>query len=270
LLRNWQILAVTHPGYVAFLTYDEVKQKLQKYCNKPGSYVFRLSCTRLGQWAIGYVAPDGKIYQTIPQNKSLIQALVDGSREGFYRFPDGRPINPDLTHALQPTPEGHLQVTPEQYQIYCEMGTTFEMCKICAENNKNVKLEPCGHLLCTPCLQSWQESDGGSTCPFCRCEIKGTEKVIIESFHPTKKRVVAKSKGGFGLMENRLTWPPRTEGGPPKLAPPPLPPRRSSPANSVTQETTHRKDPLDLFEQNISPSKVLFSLSFGFSLFFIP
>jgi len=40
------------------------------------SYVFRLSCTRLGQWAIGYVAPDKKIYQTIPQNKSLIQSLV--------------------------------------------------------------------------------------------------------------------------------------------------------------------------------------------------
>ena len=30
LLRNWQILAVTHPGYVAFLTYDEVIQRLQK------------------------------------------------------------------------------------------------------------------------------------------------------------------------------------------------------------------------------------------------
>ena len=26
LLRNWQILAVTHPGYVAFLTYDEVRR----------------------------------------------------------------------------------------------------------------------------------------------------------------------------------------------------------------------------------------------------
>ncbi|GLH12318.1 E3 ubiquitin-protein ligase CBL-B-B [Gryllus bimaculatus] len=52
LLRNWQILAVTHPGYVAFLTYDEVKARLQKYITKPGSYVFRLSCTRLGQWAI--------------------------------------------------------------------------------------------------------------------------------------------------------------------------------------------------------------------------
>lgn len=40
-MRNWQILAVTHPGYVAFLTYDEVKARLQKYIHKAGSYVFR-------------------------------------------------------------------------------------------------------------------------------------------------------------------------------------------------------------------------------------
>lgn len=43
LLKNWQILAVTHPGYVAFLTYDEVKARLQKYINKPGRFVF-FSC----------------------------------------------------------------------------------------------------------------------------------------------------------------------------------------------------------------------------------
>lgn len=47
------------------------------------SYVFRLSCTRLGQWAIGYVTSDGQILQTIPQNKSLCQALLDGQREGL-------------------------------------------------------------------------------------------------------------------------------------------------------------------------------------------
>jgi len=47
------------------------------------SYVFRLSCTRLGQWAIGYVTGDGQILQTIPQNKSLGQALLDGQREGL-------------------------------------------------------------------------------------------------------------------------------------------------------------------------------------------
>lgn len=38
------------------------------------------------------------------------------------------------------------------------MNTTFELCKICAENNKDVKLEPCGHLLCSPCLNSWNVS----------------------------------------------------------------------------------------------------------------
>ena len=47
------------------------------------SYIFRLSCTRLGQWAIGYVTIDGQILQTIPQNKSLCQALIDGYKEGL-------------------------------------------------------------------------------------------------------------------------------------------------------------------------------------------
>ncbi len=47
------------------------------------SFVFRLSCTRLGQWAIGYVTSEGTILQTIPQNKTLMQALVDGQRENL-------------------------------------------------------------------------------------------------------------------------------------------------------------------------------------------
>ncbi|CAM1324685.1 CBLB (predicted) [Pycnogonum litorale] len=184
LLQNWQILAVTHPGYVAFLTYDEVKARLQKYINKPGSYVFRLSCTRLGQWAIGYVTTDGKILQTIPQNKSLCQALLDGYREGFYLYPDGRNVNPDLSFAVQATPEDHIKVTQEQYELYCEMGSTFQLCKICAENDKDIRIEPCGHLLCTPCLTSWQDSEGQG-CPFCRTEIKGTEQVVVDPFDPT-------------------------------------------------------------------------------------
>lgn len=49
----------------------------------PLSYIFRLSCTRLGQWAIGYVTADGNILQTIPHNKPLFQALIDGYREGL-------------------------------------------------------------------------------------------------------------------------------------------------------------------------------------------
>jgi len=38
LLRNWNLLAVAHPGYAAFITYDEVKEKL-KTCRTGRSVV---------------------------------------------------------------------------------------------------------------------------------------------------------------------------------------------------------------------------------------
>ncbi|XP_076304241.1 E3 ubiquitin-protein ligase CBL-B-A-like isoform X3 [Tachypleus tridentatus] len=239
------------------------------------SYVFRLSCTRLGQWAIGYVTADGTILQTIPQNKSLCQALLDGYREGFYLYPDGRNTNPDLSWAVQATPEDHIKVTQEQYELYCEMGSTFQLCKICAENDKDIRIEPCGHLLCTPCLTSWQDSEGQG-CPFCRAEIKGTEQVVVDPFDPMGRMIKKEDSHGSNSahlvddddenLEDPNTWTsclqalalsPRSETAEssrsnsrspmisprtspqlirrPPGVPPPIPPRRSSPPETPGQ-----------------------------------
>ncbi|XP_051018508.1 E3 ubiquitin-protein ligase CBL-C [Acomys russatus] len=178
LLRNWQLLAVNHPGYMAFLTYDEVQTRLQAYRDKPGSYIFRPSCTRLGQWAIGYVSSDGSILQTIPLNKPLLQVLLKGQKDGIYLYPDGRNQNPDLTELSLAEAHQRIQVSEEQLHLYQAMNSTFELCKICAERDKDVRIEPCGHLLCSCCLATWQQSDS-KTCPFCRREIKGREAVSI-------------------------------------------------------------------------------------------
>ena len=71
-------------------------------------------------------------------------------------------VNPDISALAAETPEDHIQVTEEQYELYCEMGSTFQLCKICAENDKDIRLEPCGHLLCSPCLTRWQV--GSASC----------------------------------------------------------------------------------------------------------
>ncbi|XP_028984284.1 E3 ubiquitin-protein ligase CBL-C isoform X2 [Betta splendens] len=183
LLRNWNQLAVTHPGYMAFLTYDQVVARLEHYLHRPGSYIFRLSCTRMGQWAIGHVTVEGGIVQTIPENTPLYLALIQGFKEGCYLYPDGRDVNPDLTNLGEPSQRGKVTVTEEQYELYCEIGSTFQLCKICAERDKDIRIQPCGHLLCKPCLTGWQKS-AGHTCPYCRCDIRGTESVLIEPYLP--------------------------------------------------------------------------------------
>ncbi|KAF1388178.1 hypothetical protein PFLUV_G00087510 [Perca fluviatilis] len=184
LITNWNQLAVTHPGYMAFLTYDQVIARLEHYLHRPGSYIFRLSCTRMGQWAIGHVTREGGIVQTIPQNTPLYQALIQGFKESCYLYPDGRDVNPDLTSLCEPAQKGKVKVTEEQYELYCDIGSTFQLCKICAERDKDTRIQPCGHLLCKRCLTGWQQKSAGHTCPYCRCDIRGTESILVEPYLP--------------------------------------------------------------------------------------
>ncbi|XP_010784586.1 E3 ubiquitin-protein ligase CBL-B-B-like, partial [Notothenia coriiceps] len=110
----------------------------------------------MGQWAIGHVTSEGDIVQTIPQNTPLYQALIQGFKEGCYLYPDGRDVNPDLTSLCEPAHRGKVKVSEEQYEIYCDIGSTFQLCKICTERDKDTRIQPCGHLLCQPCLTGWQ------------------------------------------------------------------------------------------------------------------
>lgn len=186
-VETWRALTIMHAGYMAFMTYDEVKAVLKKFRGHPGpgSYVYRLSCTKLGQWAIGYITENLRILQTIIQNKSLAQALLDGERDGFYLYPNGTPSQSSiLTPLVRNITHTRIQVSEEQHQLYSRIGSTFEVCKICTENNKNIRLEPCGHLLCKVCLLNCQNATSGQTCPFCRLEVKSTEEIILDPFIP--------------------------------------------------------------------------------------
>lgn len=108
-----------------------------------------------------------------------------------YLYPDGRDVNPDLTSLCEPAQRGKVKVTEvsrgsgttlktkhrsysemlsycficvsmnittqqEQYELYCDIGSTFQLCKICTERDKDTRIQPCGHLLCQPCLTGWQ------------------------------------------------------------------------------------------------------------------
>lgn len=55
-----------------------------------------------------------------------------------------------------PFPDPSAVCPQEQLRLYWAMDSTFELCKICAENDKDVKIKPCGHLLCSHCLATWQ------------------------------------------------------------------------------------------------------------------
>jgi len=84
------------------------------------------------------------------------------------------------------------------------MGSTFQMCKICAENDKDIRVEPCGHLMCHICLHNWLDS-GRSDCPFCREEIKDSEDVVIDPFGLRAERAREKEKDKTRVKEGQKT-----------------------------------------------------------------
>ena len=147
----------------------------------------------------------------------------------------------DLSEILSPTQEKHIEVTQEQYEIYCEMGSTFQMCKICAENDKDMRLEPCGHLICHICLHSWLDS-GRTDCPFCREEIKDSEQVVVDPF---RERALREEKEKQEMeqkkREQAVASPPQAKPRP-SPQPPHLPPEHPPPQLQMPERGEEDED----------------------------
>ena len=65
-----------------------------------------------------------------------------------------------------------------------QVDSTFELCKICHSNNKNYRIEPCGHLMCQNCFDEWTVAQGAGncTCPFCRGPITSSIIVVVDPY----------------------------------------------------------------------------------------
>lgn len=72
-----------------------------------------------------------------------------------YLYPNGDPVNPDLSELMHVRPKPQFQVTEEQFEEYSMIGSTFQECKICNIRDKDIRLELCGHFMCSKCLNQW-------------------------------------------------------------------------------------------------------------------
>ena len=111
-----------------------------------------------------------------------MKVLIDGERNGYYTKPKGRLDNPDLTKYLHETKPENIEVPEESVQIYFDMGTTFNLCKVCLDRDKDIRIEPCNHLVCADCVAKWKMKDNSPTptCPFCRCDIRDTVPIRFD------------------------------------------------------------------------------------------
>ena len=135
-LKVWESLAKNHKAFKAYMTYDEASHRLSSQKYKPKSYIYRMSTTRSGQWAIAYKT-ENKVLQTIPQSQNLADALIQGLGDDLYLHPDGQIMS---RQQLKEMKDNLIKLADEDVEeveiprddtIYTSIGTTFELCKLC-------------------------------------------------------------------------------------------------------------------------------------------
>lgn len=113
--------------------------------------------------------------KTVPANDDGVEILQDW---------DGDSKPRSLVETIVPSLRDEM--------IYDCIGTTFTICKLCLERPKQIRANPCGHMLCTECKIEWESklnyhgdkfgfSNLNRKCPFCKTDISSFQLVDVKS-----------------------------------------------------------------------------------------
>lgn len=187
IMTTWRAITNRHPGNKRYLGVTEIKRTLNEIRHIRGSYCFAMDPSRPGRWVKLYVDLATGHTMDADVKGPLYYTLAAGMDDGSLKYPDGVDRNIDVrTGEMKFHIDDTIVVDTKKHSEYAMMDSTFELCKVCQENRKDVKLSPCDHLLCRKCYDAWNDEkleEGVMTrCPYCRGKI---DKVIpIEVKNP--------------------------------------------------------------------------------------
>nr|CDS31425.2 E3 ubiquitin protein ligase CBL B [Hymenolepis microstoma] len=130
---------ISHPGYLKYGTYTSSFDTLQS-CKTPGSYIFRISSSKLGFWSIAYISPSNQILQAMCYDWSVVFSVNYGHQQGLYLYPSGQYCADDFTDVCR-----RIAPSPQ--------NPSGELCIRCGTNPANTRMEPCGHSCCRACYK---------------------------------------------------------------------------------------------------------------------
>ncbi|KAF7233724.1 hypothetical protein EG68_09414 [Paragonimus skrjabini miyazakii] len=175
LVPAWTKLVYEHPGYMAWMTFEDMRNFLSRYRLSPGTYAFRMSCRSIGFWSVAYVDASGKVIQSVCRSQNFADFLEEGINRGKYVKPIGSQENTDLGELTKQVLTH--RVTMHKLELYSSRES-FMSCSICFDAPRTTRMEPCGHLFCAACTQSWLDRE--NCCPICRTQVIATSPVKIE------------------------------------------------------------------------------------------
>ncbi|KAF8568667.1 hypothetical protein P879_07010, partial [Paragonimus westermani] len=175
LVPAWTKLVYEHPGYMAWMTFEDMRDFLLLYRRSPGTYAFRMSCRSIGFWSIAYVDSSGKVIQSVCRSQNFADFLEEGIKRRKFVKPVGSQENTDLGELTKQVLTHRVEM--HKLEIYSSRES-FMSCSICFDAPRTTRLEPCGHLFCAACTQSWLDRE--KCCPVCRTQVIATSPVKIE------------------------------------------------------------------------------------------